>query len=249
MTDSIKPETKISEMSSSDVLGFNFTVNTFCYSPLWNINLTWYPDNGQPPDFTPCFHKTVLVYTPAALLLLLSPIEFIRNNNPKNSNPSIPWGWMNILKLATKLFLCLSVVLEEIDLALIAYTDTGAIVGADFVAPAVKLASYLISIAMMVQSKKSGYVTSPTQWVYWLLHAICQGFTFGSVVNNPMLDGLTWTLSQDVLVIFDFACVTILLILYSMAEKSPTYTKLTGTNDDYFIFQFRIKFTIIVHIS
>ena len=215
-------------MSSSEFLDFNFTVSTFCYSPLWDINLTWYPSYGQPPDFTPCFHKTVLVYTPAALLLLLSPIEFMRNNDPKNSNPSIPWGWMNILKLITKLFLCLSVVLEEINLALIAYYDTGAIVGADFVAPAIKLAAYLISIAMMFQSKKAGYVTSPTQWVYWLVHAICQGFTFGSVINNPSLDGLTWTFSQEVLVIFDFAGVFILLILYSMAEKSPKYTKLTG---------------------
>ena len=188
-----------SNTSTTSVLDFNFTVSTFCVTPLWDINLTWYPNYGQPPDFTPCFHKTVLAYIPAAFLLLLSPIEFTRNNNrSKHSNP-IPWAWLNVLKLITKLFLCISVVLEEIDLALIAYKNVAPVVGADFVGPGVKLGSYLMSISMMLKSKKSGYVTSPTQWMYWLVHTVCQGFTFGSVVNDPSLTGLTWTLSQDVI--------------------------------------------------
>ena len=45
------------------------TNNTFCGGdPLWDINLTWYNDS---PDFTTCFHQTVLVYIPSAYLLLL----------------------------------------------------------------------------------------------------------------------------------------------------------------------------------
>ena len=211
----------------STTLRFNFTVTTFCASPLWNTNLTWYPPDGQPPDFTPCFHKTVLVYVPAAFLLLLSPIEFIRNNVSNHSNP-IPWAWLNILKLMTSLLLCISAILQEVDAILIAYYDVAPVVGADFVGPAVKLAVYLLSISMMIQAKKAGNVTSPTQWFYWLVNCICLGFTFGSVVNNSTLIGLTWTASQDILIMFDFACVFVLFVLYSIAEKPPPYTKLKG---------------------
>ena len=45
---------------------------TFCEDPLWDLNLTWLTDN---PDFTTCFHQTVLVYLPAVLLLLLTPYQ------------------------------------------------------------------------------------------------------------------------------------------------------------------------------
>jgi hypothetical protein len=36
-------------------------------SILWDMNLTW---NTENPDFTSCFHVTVLTYIPAAVLLL-----------------------------------------------------------------------------------------------------------------------------------------------------------------------------------
>ena len=125
-----------------NALSFNFTVTTFCASPLWDVNITWYPRNGQPPDFTPCFHKTVLVYIPVAFLLLLSPLEFMRNTSNKLNR--IAWAWLNVLKLVITLLLCTSVVLQEANLALMAYNDVAPAVGADFVGPAVKLAAYIL---------------------------------------------------------------------------------------------------------
>ena len=44
----------------------------FCATPLWDTNLTWHSEN---PDLTACFQKTALVYLPAALFLLLLPLE------------------------------------------------------------------------------------------------------------------------------------------------------------------------------
>jgi hypothetical protein len=38
-----------------------------CRSELWDLSLTW---NTESPDFTPCFHATVLVYIPALVLLI-----------------------------------------------------------------------------------------------------------------------------------------------------------------------------------
>ena len=91
---------------------FNFTVTTFCAFPLWNINLTWYPKYDQPPDFTPCNHKTILVYVPALLFYVLSQIEFSRSNVSNRANP-IPWAWLNIIQLITKFLLCVSTIFEE----------------------------------------------------------------------------------------------------------------------------------------
>ena len=45
----------------------------FCATPLWDMNLTWYTDSN--PDFTPCFHKTVLQYIPLAILILILPYQ------------------------------------------------------------------------------------------------------------------------------------------------------------------------------
>ena len=44
----------------------------FCDDVLWDLNRTW---NTDIPDFTTCFHQTVLTYVPAAFLLLLSPFS------------------------------------------------------------------------------------------------------------------------------------------------------------------------------
>ena len=82
-----------SEMSSS-----NETLKgglTLCLSDLWNTEYTWYPENG-PPDFTPCFHKTILVWVPCIQLWLTSVIE-VQRAKSSNSGP-IPWSFLNILK-------------------------------------------------------------------------------------------------------------------------------------------------------
>ena len=46
--------------------------STFCFTPLWDINLTW---NTEDPDFTRCFHQSVLTYVPLAVLFLGAPFQ------------------------------------------------------------------------------------------------------------------------------------------------------------------------------
>ena len=68
---------------------------TLCFSDFWNTEYTWYPENG-PPDFTPCFHKTALVWVPCIQLWLTSIIE-VQRAKSSNAGP-IPWSLLNILK-------------------------------------------------------------------------------------------------------------------------------------------------------
>ena len=66
----------------------------FCAGELWNNNLTWYTDS---PDFPTCFHKTILVYVPCAVLWLLSPIEL--KSNFSSNKRFVPWTFLNISKI------------------------------------------------------------------------------------------------------------------------------------------------------
>ena len=44
-------------MAASSSAALPLTRATYCVADVWNGNLTW---NSEDPDFTPCFHKTIL---------------------------------------------------------------------------------------------------------------------------------------------------------------------------------------------
>ena len=128
--------------------------NQFCSGELWNLNLTWFSDS---PDFTPCFHKTVLVYLPCAFLLILSPIEI--RSNFVSKNRFIPWSWLSICKIVSTGLLCLLSVFELVRFSLLSKDlelNEVEIVGADFASSSVKLATFLFSILLVFLAKRAG---------------------------------------------------------------------------------------------
>ena len=106
------------------------TLNTFCAGPLWDLNLTWYTTE---PDFTPCFHKTILVYIPCAFLWIFAFYDQLQNW--KSLKRNCPWSWINISKLFLTSALCILCLLELLFFALLVgdEDDEILIVGADFV--------------------------------------------------------------------------------------------------------------------
>ncbi len=90
------------------------TLTTFCAGPIWDTNLTW---NTEDPDFTPCFHKTVLVYVPCGFLWLLAAVDQVQswNSNARNC----PWSWNNIAKLSITTALCFLSIIEIVFFALL----------------------------------------------------------------------------------------------------------------------------------
>ena len=69
--------------------------SAFCQDPLWDSQVTWYTEN---PDFTTCFHQTVLIYVPSGLLLILAPIQLSLARHSKDAQ--VPWAILPILKLS-----------------------------------------------------------------------------------------------------------------------------------------------------
>lgn len=125
----------------------------FCKGDLWDVNLTWY---ASQPDFTSCFHKTVLIYVPCAFLWLCSVVELYKNYT--STKRFIPWTWLNITKILTTGGLVIMSIVELTYLnRLNRMEQSGYLVEvADFVGSSVKLATYFLEILLVISAKRSG---------------------------------------------------------------------------------------------
>jgi ATP-binding cassette subfamily C (CFTR/MRP) protein 1 len=145
----------------------------FCGGTFWDANLTWSND-VENPDFTPCFHRTIFVWTPVFFLAILAPFEVRRYRNSKSHK--IPRNWYNTTKLV--LTLCLAI-MAIVDLILLATGgDNGkAVVDADYVAAAFYVFGSGLSLFLLVASLIHGIRTSPAQFVYYLVATVCGAVT------------------------------------------------------------------------
>ena len=82
------------------------------------------------PDFTPCFHKTVLVYIPCGFLWIFAFFDQIMNWKSKKRN--CPWSWNNISKLfLTSVLIALSSI-EVILLIILALKNEHVLITGNF---------------------------------------------------------------------------------------------------------------------
>ena len=91
----------------------------------------------------------------------------------------------------------------------------------------VRLASYLLALVLIWGAKKAGRVASIVQALFWLLLAICQGFTFGSVVNHDLL-GLSWSQPNEILVVLSWILIVLNFIVFCFTDYPPTYVDVKG---------------------
>lgn len=122
-----------------------------CSGPLWNSSLTWYTDQ---PDFTSCFHKTVLVFLPCFFLWFMTPLELWLNL--KNRGRFIPWNWVNLTKLSLNGLLSLISVIELCFVVWLYESNKELPQVADFIAPVVKIASFCLTMRLILLAKRSG---------------------------------------------------------------------------------------------
>lgn len=195
----------------------------FCgHTKLWDTNLTW---NSKFPDFTPCFHKTILVLSPCLVLWVLAPLEgLFLIRRPKRK---LLWSWQTICKLVATTALALLGLAELINIILL---DTGAkafIVPADYVGIGVKIITYGLSASLLIMSRRAGEVTSVVQMLFWMAFGLCQGFTFGSVITHDTL-GVSWNSVSDVIIIAQFALILFNVVMSCVADKPTNYMDIKG---------------------
>lgn len=119
----------------------------FCGSEFWNSSLTW---NTGDPDFTDCFHKSVLAWTPVAVLACLAPYDVKTCLSSKSRD--IKFNYFNLLKL----FLTLTcAVVCLVDLIMMISSDRSR-PDIDYVTVCVLLLGYLGSLALLLLTLKYG---------------------------------------------------------------------------------------------
>lgn len=124
----IKEHTLINNYILTYILYFNFQ----------DSNLTWHTDN---PDLTPCFEKTVLVWTPCIYLWIASLLDAYYIFYSKERN--IPWNILNISKLIVT---CLLIVLKFVDLGVSVHRSSQQeedVPNNDYYCPIIKLLTFV----------------------------------------------------------------------------------------------------------
>ena len=87
----------------------------FCGGEFWNVTKTW---NTESPDFTPCFQKTVLSWSPSVIFAFFAIFE--ARSYRKSENRNIPWTFLILTKT---LITCLLVILCLTELGFIIKID------------------------------------------------------------------------------------------------------------------------------
>ncbi|KAK3909098.1 Multidrug resistance-associated protein 1 [Frankliniella fusca] len=142
-------------------------MDAFCGSTFWNTSRTWYSDD---PDFTICFEKTALVWTPCAFLWCFAALEayYIA----KSRNKDIPWNWLNISKL---IFTGLLIALSVADMGNAAYQNGNGVevYSVDYYTPLIKIATFALAGVLLAYNRKCGICSSGLLTLFWLLLFIC----------------------------------------------------------------------------
>ena len=185
----------------------------FCADPLWDLNLTWYTEE---PDFTHCFHSTVLVYIPCALLWLGLPVKFYEWKS--STSRSIPWTPI----LLARMFALSLLILDCLAQCIFEWTAERPI--ANILAPVVYLMTFALAMGLEWQDVKSGVSSSGVQYGLWFLLAITSTFTFTSFVRFPN----DHPVGESTLFFIFYALVMAEFFLVSWASPPGKYTEFKG---------------------
>jgi len=136
-------------------------------SMVQNANETWYTET---PRLSPCFQKTVLVWTPCLFLWVFAPLETYYILHSKTRN--IPWNWLNISKLVVTAVL---VILAAADLghSIAQSASDGDVSSADFYSPIIKIATFSLSGVFVTYNRIHGQRASGLLFLFWCFLALC----------------------------------------------------------------------------
>ncbi|KAI1286619.1 ATP-binding cassette sub-family C member 3 [Halotydeus destructor] len=152
-------------------------MDEFCGTKFWDYNETWYAES---PDFTPCFHKSALVWIPCAFLWVLSPLEIYRIRTTSIKAMSMPWTLLSLMKAFFVVLLILLCAIETIS----ALGSNPEIRPVDYCTPLIKLVTFAYVLVLFLLNRKRAIDTSGTIFLFWLLFSVSSVLTYRSVLRE-----------------------------------------------------------------
>ncbi|KAK3912845.1 Canalicular multispecific organic anion transporter 2 [Frankliniella fusca] len=208
----------------------------FCSTPYWmyidcfgvkdpsDSKLTWESDN---PDFTPCFEKTALAWTPCLFLFVFSPLEifYIRSS----TNGEVRWNWLNVSKL---LLNAAALVLSVVSL-ISAATNPDDAFPVDYVTPVIRIISFSWAALLLMWNRSRGLRTSGLLTLFWFLKALFNVAEFRTEIIAETSERAEAERGQlsFVLAMILFPVLVLIFLLNCLADHEPTSSPFTKVED------------------
>uniref|UniRef100_A0A0P4ZLR4 ABC-type glutathione-S-conjugate transporter n=1 Tax=Daphnia magna TaxID=35525 RepID=A0A0P4ZLR4_9CRUS len=212
-------------------MGENETISpldSFCGSTFWDLDQTWYTND---PNFTECFHQTVLYWIPCGFIWLFAPYETyqILYSNTRY----IPWSFINISKMVINLLLIILSIISII-YAVIQSNNGVELYTNDvyYVTPAILAATFVLTLGLMLAGKKRGIRSSGPLFLFWFLLTFCGGFTYAARIKS-IIDGMnkmeTYPFVWEMVY---YPLVVVMFFINCFADKEPLYMEGEGKSDN-----------------
>ncbi|KAM4698698.1 multidrug resistance-associated protein 1-like [Rhinophrynus dorsalis] len=186
----------------------------------WDVNQTWHTDN---PDFSQCFHNSVLNWIPSIYLFLCSPfyIAYLRYHGEGYIR-------MSILNKAKTCLGALLVLICYIELFYTIWNMTHNIPQAPvfLISPLVLGSSMLLATCVIQYERMQGVRSSALLLFFWLLALLCSTFQLRTKITTaisaaPEIDKVRYTLF-----VLYFILVLAQSVLCTFSDQHPFFSNI-----------------------
>ena len=188
-----------------------------CSDPLWNHTAVW---NTTNPNLTHCIRKSLCLWIPAGFLLVFSLVEI-------HSKKVFDTGQKTVtLLFSIKLFtLLLSTLFGAAEAYLVLWRPQRPLPHAELIYFAVLAFVYILNSLLIIRDRKYSVLTSPLQYIFWLLMTLFYVPTMKIAIeeivglgseNVPIQDG---QFIVPVLQCLQMACYLLMVIWNCLADR------------------------------
>ncbi|CAF0716997.1 unnamed protein product [Brachionus calyciflorus] len=144
--------------------------SSLCGSSIWNTKILYSPY----PDFTACFHYTILKWAPCLLLWTVAP--FWTYMLTRKVQFKLKFSFLSFLKIMSTLFL---ISLEFYDLMKAYYKSSFLVF---YMTPIIMILTYLLVLFFYNYERIRGLRSSSLLFVFWSVLSLCSSITFRSKI-------------------------------------------------------------------
>nr|QBP17584.1 ABCC1-X8-like protein [Brachionus rotundiformis]QNH67883.1 ATP-binding cassette transporter subfamily C member 1 X8 [Brachionus rotundiformis] len=181
--------------------------DSICGSSIWSTKIVY----SSYPDFTPCFHYTILKWTPCLLLWLVAP--FWTYMLSRKIQYKLKFSILSFLKIFSVLIL----ILVEFYYLMKAYNESSYLVY--YMTPLIMILTYSLVLFFHHYERVRGLRSSSLLFVFWSVFALCSSITFRSKLMYHIHYKEKFDMTEVYIFYFYFGFILINLILTTWSEK------------------------------